>query len=245
MIDPRVQAGAVLFGRYAFPPNRLGYCGPDVGDTLLQYVTAGRTDQDLLALARRFDGAYPYLRLIATANGIAEPFDRRVVEAYWIGNPCLDRVAEGAFYDSLRDRFRARTAARAFSHLISLLDQGGRPHHNFHVLNVYRAAGLARDPRADITLAHLDRCRISWGRVVRADGPDLVLERQPLLLREGCLVLGPAAVVRVRRQLADDAPAGAYVSVHWDWACEVLRPQALRRLLAETRAGLRQANLVL
>jgi hypothetical protein len=244
-MDPRVRAGALLFGRYAFPPNRLGYCGPEAGDTLLQYVTAGRTDQDLLALARRFDGAYPYLRLIALANAIAEPFDRRVVEAYWIGNPSLGRVTEGAFYDSLRDRFQPQAAPRAFGHLISLLDQGGRPHHNFHVFNVYRTAGLARDPHADITLAHLDRCRISWGRVLRADGPDLLIERQPLLLRAGRLVLGPPAPVRVRRQLADDAPSGAYVSVHWDWACQVLRPQALRWLVAETRAGLQQANLIL
>jgi hypothetical protein len=33
--------GPVLFGRYAFGPNRLGYCGPDESRTLLAYAAAG------------------------------------------------------------------------------------------------------------------------------------------------------------------------------------------------------------
>ena len=39
----------------------------------------------------------PYLRLIAAANGIADPLDRRVVEAYWLGNGLLERTDLPAF----------------------------------------------------------------------------------------------------------------------------------------------------
>ena len=72
--------GALLFGHYAFPPNRLGYCGPDDHQALFEYVVERRTDSGLLELERRFQGTFPYLRLIALANHIADPFDRRVAE---------------------------------------------------------------------------------------------------------------------------------------------------------------------
>ncbi len=59
-----MSSGALLFGRYAFPPNRLGYCGPSDSQALLEYVSERRTDQGLVELERRFEGAYPYLKLM-------------------------------------------------------------------------------------------------------------------------------------------------------------------------------------
>ncbi len=47
----------------------------------------------------------PYLQLIARSNDIADPFDARVVEAYWIGNELLDGVEVRQLYDSLVERF--------------------------------------------------------------------------------------------------------------------------------------------
>ena len=61
-------AGALQFGRYAFPPNRLGYCGPDDNQALLEQVADGRPDGGLLQLERRFEGAYPSLCLLAQAQ---------------------------------------------------------------------------------------------------------------------------------------------------------------------------------
>ena len=42
-------------------------------------------------MAREFAGAWPYLELIAHGTGLDDPLDRRVVEAYWVGSPRLDR----------------------------------------------------------------------------------------------------------------------------------------------------------
>ncbi|MDI3317798.1 MAG: DUF6390 family protein [Bacillota bacterium] len=249
-LDPAVQEGAILFGRYAFPPNRLGYCGPDESGTILGYVAEQRSDRGLLALERRFEGAYPYLRLIAMASGVADPFDRRVVEAYWIGNELLGRVTARPFYDSLVERFRPRMSPGAFRWLAGKLEHGARPHHNFHVFDVYLRAGLMRNERATVSVEHMDRCRISWGRVVSVEGPSLRVERRPLELREGRLLLGEPAVVTVARQIdgrgfVTDPRPGDIVSIHWDWACEVLTPRSLRWLRAETRRALNNANLTL
>jgi hypothetical protein len=242
--------GALLFGRYAFPPNRLGYCGPDDHQALFEYVTQNHTDGGLLDLERRFDGAYPYLRLIAQANGIPDPFDHRVVEAYWIGNPYLERVAASPFYESLRERFRARMDSGAFAWLASAVERGARPHHNFHVFDVYRRAGLMRDRQAQIGIERMDRCRISWARVTAVEGAELVVDRPLLVLREGKLVLTEARTERVARQIdgrgfAEGARVGDIVAIHWDWVCEVLSARKLERLTRNTMRALAQANATL
>lgn len=248
----RALPGPLLFGHYAFPPNRLGYCGPDDHRALFEYVTSGTTDAGLTALERRFDGAFPYLRLIAQANGIADPFDRRVVEAYWIGNEYLERVGAMPFYASLGERFRTRMDGRTFDWLASKLEQSARPHHNFHVFEVYLRAGLMRDARAVIGLERMDSCRISWGRVtaVAEGGAELMVERPALILREGKLALSEPRLTRVTRQIdgrgfADDARPGDMVSIHWSWVCEVLSERSLRRLIANTRRYMTLANQTL
>ena len=63
--------GPLLFARYAYPPNALGYCGPQDHRALLEYAAAGVVDRGLRELAQGFDGAWPYLRLIAEAAGIS------------------------------------------------------------------------------------------------------------------------------------------------------------------------------
>jgi len=119
--------GPLMFVRYAYPPNALGYCGPD---GFADYAAAGVVDQGLVRQARAFSGAWPYLELIAAGCGIPDPLDHRVAEAYWVGNDLLDRVGLAGLGDSLADRFprhrrrprltaRPRTSHRALYPLMS------------------------------------------------------------------------------------------------------------------------------
>jgi hypothetical protein len=260
-----VISGLQLFARYAFAPNRLGYCGPSDHAALAGYLAEGTDDGGLLGLATRFEGAYPYLQLIARTNAIADPFDRRVVEAYWVGNTLLARVGASSLYESLKDRFRSRMSGPSFTSLVSHLGDGMPPHHNFHVFEIYRRAGLLRDERASIALDRMDQCRISWGRVRAAESAELVVERAPLALAAGKITLGRPAVVRIRRRLgaaegagvtdgtdAADGPqttraprAGDWVSIHWGWACDLLAAPSLRALQAVTRRAVAHANLTI
>ena len=74
-------SGPVLFARYAYPPNELGYCGPSDPSALLEGATQGERVEFLAHLAQQFEGAWPYLELIAGCSGVADPLDREVVEA--------------------------------------------------------------------------------------------------------------------------------------------------------------------
>jgi hypothetical protein len=230
-------AGPLLFARYAFPPNERGLCGPADSAALRGYALAtqpapGEADPDLTWLAGQFAGAWPYLQLIAAANGLADPLDTRVVEAYWVGNSLLDnvRVADyGAFLD---ERFR-RQAGRGWQSIAASIPAGAVPHHSFHVFCVYPWTGLLRAGQAEPSLQVLDNCRISWGRVLTAD--PLVVSRRPLTWDGRELALGPPAPCQATAGLVTGLCPGDWVSLHWNCACDrlsVAQVQVLRRYSA-------------
>jgi hypothetical protein len=137
-----------------------------------------------------------------------------------------------------------------FGWLARKLELSARPHHNFHVFDVYVRAGLMRNERADIAVETMDSCRISWGRVTAIDGADLLVERSPLVLAAGRLKLSEPRAFRATRQLdgrgfVDDVKVGDMVSIHWNWACDVLDPTALSRLGRATQRSLALANLTI
>jgi hypothetical protein len=239
---PARGSGALLFARYAYPPNVLGYCGPEQSDQILEQASAGVDDPGLRGLLRGFEGAWPYLELIAGSAGIPDPLDARVVEAYWLGNDLLDRVGMPALGHSLEDRFRGRVGAPAWSALVESIPAGAVPHHSLHVFAVYPWTGLLRAGRGPEPLQVLERCRIRWGRVLKLVGGTALVRSQPLAWDGRRLSLGPARVeeVRVRDDrgslVAGLAP-GDWCALHWDWACDRLDPPrlaALRRWSAHT-----------
>jgi hypothetical protein len=238
--------GPLLFARYAYPPNELGYCGPSDPGALLESASDGIDLAELAHLATGFAGAWPYLELIAGCNGIADPLDARVVEAYWVGNPLLEKVPDSALLSSLSDRFEDR-AGRQFGHVASAVPLGGVCQHSFHVFAVYPWLGLLRAGMEGAPLTVLDRCRIRWGYVEAVSG-DLVTVRNRLLRFDGSrLVLGKEEVEVARRSLrgvglAPLVRVGDTVSLHWDWVCDRLTPVGLANLARCTAANLAAVN---
>jgi hypothetical protein len=241
-------AGPLLFARYAYPPNALGLCGADSHRTLLEYGDAQASDAGLAELARTFDGAWPYLTLIAGANGIADPLDRRVVEAYWVGNELLERVRPGELARHVDDRFRGRIG-RASEHVFDVVAAGAVPHHCFHVFAVYPWLGLLRTGVVDQPLHILDQCRTTPAVVQSVDRESLDVLARPLLWDggAGALRLGDPTTRTVRWQ--DDGLAfvprpcpGDLVSLHWDFVCDILSPGAARALGRATTRALDAVN---
>lgn len=231
--------GPLLFVRYAYPPNALGYCGPPDSAAFRAYGLAGAVDADLVRLARSFTGAWPYLELIAERAGIADPLDRRVVEAYWVGNRLLDSAALADLADPVGERFRDRLG------LAPDAPCGGVAHHSFHVLCVYPWAGMLTDSRrSGQALSVLDRCRIRWGRVTAVDGARVAVRSRPLTWDGRRLGLGaPVAEPAVTSVVDTAGPAvGDWVSLHWDWVCDRLSERQVRALRLATSRHLDLVN---
>lgn len=239
------SSGLLLFIRYAFMPNHLGYCGGNEQELLFEHAAAGQADQRLAPLLAKFTGAFPYLRTIAAANSIRDPFDARVVEAYWLGNELLENVEAAALYRSLEERFGRQLTGRVRDQVLRKPPEGARPYHLFHVLDVYRH--LEAD---QVGMAAMENCRISSGQVRSVDGAELTVSRQPLVVDGSSLALGPAADERVLRSIsdrgfADDVTVGDWVSIHWGWTCEVLDERRLANLRRWSRYHLSLANQTL
>jgi hypothetical protein len=226
--------GPTMFARFAYPPNELGYCGPDDHAALLQYAASSVADPGLAQLARGFAGAWPYLELIARETGVAQPLDRRVVEAYWLGSGLLHRVEMSSFGRALFDRFRSR-AGSGWNHLAEAIPVGALPTHSFHVFGVYPWVGLLNGDRSDQPLHVLQQCRIRWGRVLEVTGDQAVVLSRPLTWNGSSLALGanrPETVTRGLggQGLAAEVAVGDWVAMHWGWICDRLTARQLTAL---------------
>lgn len=251
--------GAWLFARYAYAPNRLGYCGPPESATLASAGSGAGAGVDVRAAARRFSGAWHYLEVLAELTGIRDPLDRRIVESYWLGGGANDEVGARAFGERLLARIAPR-AGHYWAHLTpELLDEAAGDH-CFHVFGVYPWSRLL--PAAPEHPLHvLDSCRIRWGTVVSRedgrDGDEIVVESRRLEWDGAALHLGKPSEERVPVAvdgvsfLADVAP-GDRVALHWQWLCDRLGAEQVatlerttlrqieatnRRLARENRAG--------
>jgi hypothetical protein len=241
-----MTAGPLLFARFAYPPNALGYCGPDDAAALIEHTSAGVAGPDLVALARQFAGAWPYLELIAASSGRTDPLDAAVVEAYWLGNRLLDRVEPRIFAAHLSGRFELR-AGRGFADIATLALLGAVPHHNFHVFAVYPWVGLLRAGMAEEPLRVLDSCRVRWGTVKAVHDGLALVESQPLRWDGHTLHLGPVreeSVICASRagSLAPQVQVGDVVGMHWDWICDVLDYRRFVALRGQTARVLRMTN---
>jgi uncharacterized protein DUF6390 len=241
-------AGSVLFARYAYPPNELGYCGPDDPAGLLAASAIGVHSPEIAARARQFDGAWVYLQLLAEAAGIDDPLDARVVAAYWVGGDLLDRLPAARLHERLAERFAGQTGG-FWSRLGNDAQLLARAHHSFHVLAVYPWAGLLRSG-SPVPLSVLDRCRIRWGQVSGVRDDAAVVRSRPLRWDGQRLNLGEEVEETVRRasggqSLLADVQVGDWVALHFDWICDRLDGGALADLQRASEQQLQLANLEL
>lgn len=234
-------AGAEMFARYAYAPNALGYCGPPLGATLRD----GTVD-DVLDAARRFSGAWPYLRVLSRLTRIADPLDHRLVESYWLGAGVGAEVPATRFFDELLAIIGPQ-AGRYWSHLTPDLANEAAGNHCFHVFGVYpwtRFLGRGMDQHP---LHVLDSCRITWGTVLSRSNDAIEVLCRRLAWDGRALALAEPAP-RLLDVWADgycavpDVAAGDDVAVHWGRLCGRLQPDQVRALAESTDRQLRVTN---
>ena len=227
-----------MFARYAYAPNALGYCGPPLGATLRD----GSVD-DVRAAAVGFSGAWPYLRVLSTLTGIADPLDYRLVESYWLGGGVGAGLDPHAVYDALLAIIGPQ-AGRYWAHLTAGLAAEAAGNHSFHVFGVYpwtRFLGRGMDEHP---LGVLDNCRITWGTVLSVMGDRVEVSCRKLLWDGTALTLSEPSA-RVLDVWADgysalpDVAAGDRVAVHWGRLCGRLSPRQVHALAESTDRQLR------
>jgi hypothetical protein len=235
----RLPLGHLLFARYAFPPNELGYCGPTDATVLL------RDDhpEAIAAHAREFDGTWPYLTAIAEAAGINDPLNADVMTAYWVGGPLLERVDPALLLKTLRRAFTGQVTG-----LLAQLPNphGALAHHSFHVFVVYPwVRFLGRD--ATTALQVMQNCRIRWGTVLSVTDVSAEILSRPLVFQDNVISLGDPQSERVQWikdgvSLTGAPRPGDTVSAHWHRLCDTLTDSEAAALQAATQTTLDLVN---
>jgi len=232
----KADLGLQLCGRYAFAPNLLHYCGPEKQSDLLGYLHEQWTDRGLSDILTQFDTLYTYLVLIASENNITDPFDRRVVEAYWLGNSLTLNVKKSALVTHVEDALaiRKKMTMSDFSELATSLMSHGMPTHTDHVLSIYIRTGHHAITH---TLNTMDQCRISWGKVKSVNEFTAIASVQPLIYENESLHLGVPQFKTLT--CVDVLPTvGDWVSIHWGYVCAVLSAVQVRNLRTFTLRAL-------
>ena len=190
-----------------------------------------------------FEALMPYLEAIAAKHGL-KPFDREVVEAYWIGNPLLEAFDREDFL-RLLEALTLRGLPRSISRRLGEhLPPHPWPHHLFHVAFVGVGTVTGHVPT---NLANMEACRPAWADVVQVHGTNLRVRGPALALEGEKVVWGPPVerdLVYDPRVIPDAAP-GDTVAVHWGWPAVRLPPLQRAALERYSRRALDEANAVL
>jgi len=244
--------GLIMAARYAFMPNKLRYCGGDNNSEIFNYVTHHTSDNGLKELLEEFATMFPYLKLIADANKIVDPFNERVVEAYWIGNDLLKNVDMNDFYRHMLDKqqLKKKLPPKLLEKIFGKIPLGAKPHHSWHVLNISRQTGQYS---MDYVLKTIEKCRIGWGRIkeIKKQSTGLVstviITHKPIEISDNKFVLGNEIDQEVwlefnKQSFVDQIKIGDFVSVHWDWVCDFLTKEQVVNLNKWTIHNLNLVN---
>jgi len=234
-------AGFKIAGRFGFRPHYLGLCGPKQArqEKLLQKFLQGKISAAKMeSVFRKFLGAYFYYKLIAKSNKIKNPFDEKVVSAYWIGNNLLKKVKTEDLRKMISKNFSgpgllSREIAVKKAAVIS---KGSKPHHSFHVLLIGSITGSVDFKNTGLK----DLCRISWGKIVKTKNKSCIIEYQPLI-GEKKIKLGKSIKKEViwEKNLAPKLKTGDWVAFHWNCICDKITPIQKKNLIYWTNYHLK------
>jgi hypothetical protein len=240
--------GILMCARYAASPNFFGYCGPDKSKNVQQHLLEDTSDAELKDILSEFETLYPYLCLISQENNLGDPFDLRVVEAYWLGNGLLKKVSCRRYWHFLdktlllgkklssKEHFLTKDKLRTFYLL---------PHHNSHVFNIFRRTGKIP---INHTLKSMDNCRIGWGKIKTVNDQGLVKIKSRYLKWDKFLYLGDNWVETEiksgyqNKRFVQSLKPGDWVSFHWGYLCDRITLRQAKNLAYYTRWAINYFN---
>jgi hypothetical protein len=243
MDQSQKQSDILSCARYAFRPNFLKYCGPDQNGELLQYLRSAEDDGGVGEILKKFETLYPYLRLIARENKTGDLFDKKISEAYWVGNDLLANVKMARLHEHLADglKLKKKLSQKELDLLVGKISHGANPHHSFHVFNIWQRTGHVENPH---TLFTMDECRIGWGAVVAVAEKTIDVVYEPLVFANGKLAYGAPTPKKIFYELRDVAVSpGDWITFHWSSFCDVLEREQLENLKKWTGINLELANV--
>lgn len=234
------MSGLKLAAVYGIRPHELGFCGPKEAkdqQILRKFIQGKFPAKKIKPILKKFKGAYPYYQLIAKSNGIKDPFDKKVVSAYWLGNELLDRVKNPKLQKMIINKFSGHGLLDKKDAIkkAKAIPQNSKPHHSFHVLAIGSVTNVINFNNTKLK----DICRIGWGKVVKEievrdakkKKAKVIVEYQPLVggkkIKLGKMV---KKEIFYDKDLVPKIKKGDLVSFHWNCLVQVLNKKEMANL---------------
>jgi len=220
---------------YSIKPHKLGLCGPKEkkSQRILMDFLLGKYDDcgKIKELYKQFKSVCAYLKLIAECNDVKNPFDERVVEAYWIGNELLENVPQKKLIEMLRNELKLP----AFNFPADI-----HAHHSFHVLFVGSLKNIAPIEKL------APKCVINCGKVEKISGKSLFVKTRPVELSGDKAKFGSEIVQKIELdpKILPKIKIGDVISYHWDFACEVIDKRQAENLIDNLKRNIDSYNSV-
>ena len=228
------MSGPKIAAIYGLIPNRLGFCGPRQ-ELLKKFITGKTSIPEIIPTLEKFEAAYEYYRLIARKNKIKSPFNKKVVEAYWLGNNLLDKITANDLRALIMERFckPGLLSKKEAKKRADMIPAGSKPHHSFHVLVLGSITGSV-DFTGNTKLK--DTCRVGWGRVIKKSKIKNQKSKITVIYRplSGKKILQFGQPIKKEviwdKEILPLIEAGDWVSFHWNHAMQKLNEENIINL---------------
>ena len=231
------MSGPKIAAIYGLIPNKLGLCGPRQ-DLLRKFITGQLSIPQTIPVLEKFEAAYPYYQLIAKKNRISSPFNKRVVEAYWLGNNLLNKVKISDLRQLIVEKFSGpgRLPKKLALEKAAKIPDDSRPHHSFHVMVLGSITGSI-DFTNKVKLQ--DTCRIGWGRIQEIKKNKIVVGYNPLVVKK-TIDFGRAKKKELiwDKDILPSVKIGDWISFHWNYAMQILNEENIINLHKYTQGTL-------
>lgn len=243
--------GIRIAALYGFYPHKLGFCGLQENSArkiLSSYLSGEKvSEQKIRKILETFKGAFSYYKLIAKSNKIEDPFDEKVVKAYWIGNKLLEKVPVGSLREMIIKEFAGPDllSKKIAEKKASEIPLTSKAHHSFHVLVMGSVSG-----RIVLEGKLLDICRIGWGKIIGRKKEKteniykVIIEYQPLQERKRRYFLGKPIhkIVFWDKKFISEIKTGDSVAIHWNYIIQTLNAKNLINLKKYTQVTIDSLN---
>lgn len=253
------KQGLILCSKYAISPNALGYCGPKETVSLVDHLKENIVDKEVNHILSEFETMYPYLQLIARENKIKDPYNHRVVEAYWLGNSLLKNISSSDYLSFLQEKLliEKKIVKKDFQKIKEKIAKYiFLPHHTFHVFNIFKK--MSKDITLQ-TLTAMDECRIGYGVITKKlkvkdqsynskikNNTILIVNCKPLrfnkYLQLGAVIKREIKVDFYNEQFIEELKPGNWLSFHWGQVCDKLTIDQVKNLNYYTQQAINFFN---
>ncbi len=234
------MSGPKIAALYGLIPNRLGFCGPRQ-EKLKDFISGKITTAQIIPTLKQFEAAYPYCQLIARKND-THPFNKKVVEAYWLGNEYLNKVTIEDLRQLIIQKFSAPglLSKKAAIRKAAAIPANSKPHHSFHVMVLGSVTG--RVNFAD-NIKLQDTCRIGWGRVIQLKNKKVTIKYAPLTGKKNIEFGRPVKKEIIwDKKMIPKLKISDWVAIHWNHAIQILSTSDIDNLKKYTQNTIDSLN---